>query len=529
MMDSYTNLLRASSRLRGRISRSISLPATFSNRNKDGTKQLRKKGSLQLDKEVVLDDTADEDSEVSLHPASGVMISVQDVVIQKTGSASITVDVPKSQGEDSGPSCFGCMTEEQSFASILHELFSQQPEPEPRYHSRSSSSFDEVATRIECILQAAYEDNKLELIENEDVTIPPQIPVSVPESPLSLPHPSEWKQHPLFLTATPNSGMTIRGIRRLGDPSFFDNPDNSGWTNNDGNMNGSLIQLPINNGKEQPRQSWVIDFETELFKGTALFRIRDCNTEALSAAGCSVASNNHDYFREKNRRHQVCIRGRFKQKVVMASCVSGLLLDQPLVVSKKSNNNAPPRWILRAAVKIANILSPRMDAELECDHPRVLSPLCSTAQTIRKLDKKEKLMFLDEPHEEPRPDSTASLVADLKKRFGNESNVNYAQYRKRAFNTIYDDYVQSDSNESPYFDDSEYTFEFLQHLVDYNDLSLDLGRAMGKIKLGAGLRGQPVRIIAISNPRDEHGQIASAVLSDQTSLWAFDLWHASNV
>lgn len=517
--------------LRGRISRSISLPTTFSNRNRDGAKQCRKKGSLQVEKEV-LEDTADEGSDVSLPPASGVMISVQDEVIQKASSMSITDEVQQSHDEDSVPSCFACMMEEQSFTSILYDLFSQEPEPtscRQKSESSSSSSFDEVATRIECILQAAYEEDKQQLIENEDVTIPPQIQVSVPASPMSLPHTSEWKQHPLLLTATPNSGMTIRGIRRLCDPSFFDNTGNSGHTNNNGIANGSLMQLPINNGKEQPRQSWVIDFETELFAGTALFRIRDCNTEALHTADCLVAGNNHDYFGEKNRRYQVCIRGRFKQKVVMASCVSGLLLDQPLVISRKTNSNAPPRWILRAAVKIANILSPRMDAELECDHPRVLSPLCSTAQTIRKLVKKEEPVYLDEPHEEPRPDSAASLVADLKKRSGDENDANYAQYRKRTFNTIYDDYVQSDSNESPHFDDSEYTFEFLQHLVDYNDLSLDLGRAMGKIKLGAALRGQPVRIIAISNPRDEQGKIAKAVLSDQTSLWAFDLWHASNV
>eukprot|EP00574_Skeletonema_japonicum_P005690 CAMPEP_0201729094 /NCGR_PEP_ID=MMETSP0593-20130828/17971_1 /ASSEMBLY_ACC=CAM_ASM_000672 /TAXON_ID=267983 /ORGANISM="Skeletonema japonicum, Strain CCMP2506" /LENGTH=506 /DNA_ID=CAMNT_0048221379 /DNA_START=32 /DNA_END=1552 /DNA_ORIENTATION=+ len=503
------------------IFRGISLPTTFAvKRRKKGKKQRSLPGDCE-----VLDDTTEEGSEVSLPSANDVLISVHDEVVQNTVSMSVAEEGPLSHGDDSGPPCF-CMTDEHLLlTTLLDDFFSQQPKPA---HCRqedtlcSSSSCEEVTTRIECILQAAYTEDKEDLVENEDVMIPPQIHVSVPVG-QSLPCLSEWKQQPLLLTATPNAGMTIRGIRRLCEPSSFENPVNSGHTEN-----GSLVQLPINNGKEQPRQSWVIDFETELFAGTALFRIRDCNTDALSTGNSSIASK-HDYFGDKNRKYQVCIRGRFKKPVVMATCVSGLLLDRPLVISRKVNSNAPPRWILRAAVKIANILSPRMDAELECDHPRVLSPLCSTAQTIRKHAQKEDPVHLDDPQEEPHPNSTASLVADLKKSGADESDANYAQYRKRTFNNIYDDYVQSNSNVSPHFDDSEYTFEFLQHLVDYNDLSLDLGRAMGKMTLGAGLRGQPVRIIAVSKPTDEQGGISEAVLNDTTSLWAFDLWHASNI
>ena len=516
-----------SSSIRGRFRRSISLPATFSYRRKDSSKQFKKKRSLQENNCEVLDDTV---SEESLPPASGVTVSVQDEVVRRTVAMPITEEDPLDhQYEDSGSSCL-CMTDEHLFTSLMDEFFSQQPE-QPAYcrqESTSSSitSYDEVTTQIECILQAAYAEDKAKLDEDEDAMIPPQIDVSMPAGQLTLPCLTEWKQSPLLLTATPNSGMTIRGIRRLCDSSFFDSPVTSGHTNDTG---GSLMQLPINNGKEKPGQSLVIDFETELFAGTALFRIRDCNTEALSTEDDSSVANKHDYFGDKNRKYQVVIRGRFKQKVVMASCMSGLLLDRPLAISRKVNSNAPPRWILRAAVRIANILSPRMDAELECAHPRVLSPLCSTAQTIRKDAQKEHPVCLDEPYEEPHFDSSSSLVADLKKRGGDESDANYAQYRKRIFNNIYDDYVQSKSSESPHFDDSEYTFEFLQHLVDYNDLSLDLGRAMGKIKLGAGLRGQPVRITAISNAKDEQGRLPQAVISEKTSLWAFDLWHASNV
>lgn len=466
----------------------------------------------------VRDDTTEDRSEGSLPSASGVVVSVLDEVVQNTASMSVAEEGLLSHGEDSGPPCL-CMADEHFlFNTLLDDFFPKQPKPaDCRQESalNSSSSCEEITTRVECILQEAYNEGKEDLVEDENVMIPPQINVSVPAC-QSLPCVSEWKQQPLLLTATPNVGMTIRRIRRLCEPSFFENPVSSGQTEYD-----SLVQLPINNGKEQPRQSWVIDFETELFAGTALFRIRDCNADALSTGNSSVDSK-HDYFGDYNRKYQVCIRGRFKKQVVMATCASGLILDRPLIISRKVNRDAPPRWILRAAVKIANILSPRMDAELECDHPRVLSPLCSTAQTIRKHSQKEDPVYLDDPQEEPHPDSPASLVADFKERGADESGANYAQYRKRTFNHIYDDFVQSNSNVSPHFDDSEYTFEFLQHLVDYNDLSLD--SPMGKKTLGAGLHGQPVRIIAISNATD-----GKPVLNDKTSLWAFDLWHASNV
>lgn len=501
------------------ILRGISLPTTFA------VKRLKKYRSLPGAGECkALDDTSEDGSEGSLRSAKEVVVSVHDEAIQNTASMSVAEEDPMSHDEDSGPSCF-CMSDEQFlFKTLLDDFFPQQPKPVDWRQEgalSSSNSCEEITTRIECILQEAYKEEKEDLVEDGNVMIPPQINVSVPAC-QSLPCVSEWKQQPLLLTATPNVGMTIRRIRRLCEPSFFENCVNSGHAEND-----SLMQLPINNGKEEPRQSWVIDFETELFAGTALFRIRDCNTDALSTGNSSNAST-RDYFGGYNRKYQVCIRGKFKKQVVMATCVSGLLLDRPLIISRKVNSDAPPRWILRAAVKIAHILSPRMDAELECDHPRVLSPLCSTAQTIRKHARKEVPVYLDDPQEEPHPNSPASLVGDLKKGGADESDANYAQYRKRTFNNIYDDYVKSNSNTvSPHFDDSEYTFEFLQHLVDYNDLSLD--SPMGKKTLGAGLHGQPVRIIAISNATDEQGGISKAVLNDATSLWAFDLWHASNV
>lgn len=530
-MDS--SILMAPSRIQGRnkraarkvaIRRPVSFCASFPSHNRNTSIKdrtiLRKTGSLPVD---VMDDASDEGCDCSVQSLShfaNVTVSVHDenTPLQNVSQEFIADEVESCDEIDTGISC--CAFD------MYDSFFFQRPEePEcPRQggssSSSSNSSCDEVTTRIECILEEEYEEGKKEspLAEVKDFTIPNQRQTSIP-SQMCLPHTSEWKQYPLLLTATPNSGMKVLGIRRLCEKSYFDLSVND-------NLNASLMELPINNGKEAPRQSWVIDFETELFAGTAMFRIRDCNTSAINADSTTAGLSDHDYFQGKNRRYQVVIRGRFKQKVEMASCLSGLLLDKPLATSRK---NAPPKWILRAAVRVANIFSPRMDADLECQHPRVLSPLCSTAQTIRRHKDMEELVYLDGPHNEPHPDSTSSLACILKKRSHYDKSINYDQYRKRSFNAIYDDYMESSGpSSSSYFDDSEYTFEFLQHLVDYNELSLDLGRAMGKMKLGAGLSGQPVRIAALSNPKDAQRGLVGSLLTAETCLWSFDLWHASN-
>jgi len=184
---------------------------------------------------------------------------------------------------------------------------------------------------------------------------------------------------------------------------------------------------------------------------------------------------------------------------------------------------------------IFTLKRPRIDVDLECSHPRLLTPLCSTAQTIIRHDNGLSPR-LDGLHEEPCIDSNTSLVVDLCGLSPNkQSNTsNNLQYRKRYSDAVYDKRVEyiadcsghQTSSTSPCFDtDTEYTFEFLQHLIDYNDLSLDLGRVVGKVKLGAALRGQPVRFISAAVKQSSESK--ELTLKDVDCLWSFDLWHKS--
>jgi hypothetical protein len=193
---------------------------------------------------------------------------------------------------------------------------------------------------------------------------------------------------------------------------------------------------------------------------------------------------------------------------------------------KKPNKDEglPPKWVLRGSVKIAGLFSPRMDADLECAHPRILSPLCSMAQSIH-VGREEECPPLDIPHTEPSHQSTESLVHELRNCQADISGNTSVQIRKKAFDSVYDKRISQQAL-SPCFDtNATYTFEFLQHLIDYNDFSLDFGSIVGKMKLGGALKGQPCRFVAGVISKD--GKERVPTLRDMDCLWSFDLWHES--
>jgi len=592
------------------LSGSLSRFSTFSSRKGsdaagiiDASKSSRKSGD---------DAGLDVLSETATYAASTSMTSVEDSLVSDNAIMSSTViDIHEHQHiVDEGERRAHITDDEEEEYDSYDDFFSRllelvpcfphnQSHETPRstydFHSNfmNDFDFDKNTTKIECILEKSID-------EKNDIRVPisPTINANdiqrLPSRDISLPPLSEWVQEPLLLVATPGrTNMHILRIRRVSDPSYFESPSSLGpgacLVQDHANMgNNKAIQLPINNGKEGPLYSWVIDFETNLFAGTALFRIRCANSwteqnPAPPPLDGEFESAECDYFGKHNRKFQMVVRGKFKPNVNMADCMSGLLLDRHLATAsspsincvddmtcpptvdtesieakatskskrarrlkrgKGSNDDSlPSKWALRAAVKVAGVFSPRMDADLECARPRVLSPLCSTAQTIsvfRKNGTGGIPARIDETHEEPFPGSNASLVHDLHKATTKKTDgcaSNFVQQRKRASDAAYDARASSlsqndgERNASQCFDpDSEYTFEFLQHLVNYNNLSLDLGKVIGKLRLGGALRGQPIRFMAAAvneRKRDAAPNEHPLSMDDLDCLWSFDLWHKS--
>ena len=92
------------------------------------------------------------------------------------------------------------------------------------------------------------------------------------------------------------------------------------------------------------------------------------------------------------------------------------------------------------------------------------------------------------------------------------SSLQRAKLRKKQFDKLY-----AHQSTTPKTDPSKvYTFEFLQHLFDFQEFSIELGSMLGSVPLAPILDGQ-----ALPN-------MASYADYDQR-LWSFDVWHESLV
>lgn len=169
---------------------------------------------------------------------------------------------------------------------------------------------------------------------------------------LPLLEPDHWPQRPLLLRPTPNSGTRIRGIRFVSSSKEYlwqaDQTDSESLTwpqalrkhwekdtdvsklppptptspnPKSRTMCSQCMILPINNGKELPGESLVSDFESELFIGTILVRLKDCHGTTIPNQ--VREQTNGGYFQGLHRRYQVVIRGQFKQSLPWTECMVG--------------------------------------------------------------------------------------------------------------------------------------------------------------------------------------------------------------
>ncbi len=309
--------------------------------------------------------------------------------------------------------------------------------------------------------------------------------------------------------------------------------------------------LPINNGNEESGKSLVIDFESEFFVGSLLLRLRHSEGTTPQPYNDQVG-----YFLGMNRRYQAVVQGRFKQALPWTSLVTGFQLDRPC-------GKLPPKWILKSALKVVSFFAPQLDAKLDVDKPSSLTPLGSTPQVIavhdddhddddeptdnkngdgnddKKKTKKTKdpdavPPIMDIAHVEP-------LVAQytlLGQASDASTSFQRSRYRKRAFDKLYVQHQHYHHNHhdgqphSPHpllltQPDKIYTMEFLQHLFNFQDFSMELGSMLGSVKLKEILDGQPIQFMACisSHNKDDDGEEEERRRHQR--LWSFDIWHSS--
>lgn len=96
------------------------------------------------------------------------------------------------------------------------------------------------------------------------------------------------------------------------------------------------------------------------------------------------------------------------------------------------------------------------------------------------------------------------------------STMQRARFRKKNFDKLF-----AHRERTPVTDPNKvYTFEFLQHLLSFDDFEIQLGSIMGTIPLKNILDGQPLQIMA-SHKHPNPNQ-PNAV---HNRLWCFDIWH----
>jgi hypothetical protein len=128
--------------------------------------------------------------------------------------------------------------------------------------------------------------------------------------------------------------MRIKGIRFAGRSEYIWEASNSVMTwpaalhrhwgkpeppSTPHKMCPQCMVLPINNGNEIDGESLVIDFESQMFEGAIMLRVKDA-----SGTTCDTHQKDEGYFSGLHRRYQVVVRGKFKQAVPWTECLAGV-------------------------------------------------------------------------------------------------------------------------------------------------------------------------------------------------------------
>lgn len=194
-----------------------------------------------------------------------------------------------------------------------------------------------------------------------------------------------------------------------------------------------------------------------------------------------------------------------------------LLCAHPLVVRsnrlERPAGKLPPKWIVNGALNVVRFFAPQLQTRIHGARPYSLTPLGSTPQSlIVKDDSCKRDVSMEIAQEEPRDDAFtlighASTAA---------SSMQRARYRKKHFDKLY-----SESSQSLMTDPNKvYTFEFLQHLLSFDDFSIELGSMVGSVPLRNILNGQPLQIMA-----SHRHPVPNEPNAIQNRFWCFDIWH----
>lgn len=233
----------------------------------------------------------------------------------------------------------------------------------------------------------------------------------------------------------------------------------------------------------------VIDFESTLFKGRAILRVKNC-----------IKGGGGSYFKGRKRKFQMTIQGRFKRRLSMGSVVTGQEFDCRF-------KKLPPTWAIRSVLSVMQALSPSLQSDLTCDQPYARSAMAATVQAMSVTDPDNKKGRLPDIMEEPventkliRKTNGQPINPSKRREMTSQQRKKYFSKRKNLLNSSFD----------PCF---VYTFDFYQHMLQPSTFEFDAGvPIIGNVLLAPYLDGQPIQLMAKLVDTDDY-------------LWNFELWH----
>jgi hypothetical protein len=313
-----------------------------------------------------------------------------------------------------------------------------------------------------------------------------------PNGSTGLPSPLQWRNRPIYIQADAE-GTSTRIVLN---------------NNNEDEDDDDLVRTMVQQDGSLPL-GVPIPFESDIFKGRILFRIRNVdkpcedNEAYFGNPGKDIDTKSH---KSNNRLWQFIVQGRFKTPIAMDDLYTGEVYDKPLV-------NLPSPIIMRQVGRLFNMVVPGVQFDIaSTDRPKVLTLYGGTVQTMRK----------DIPGTEPNirlfdiEEDTSRIQQQqlLQESTGCSTVPNYSNYRRGdvghnnnctsntiAFaNTIVRKKDLSNPKvASQYVYDTDHVYTW-----DHHDNKLDYGTYMANILPGIKvdmidtLNGQPMTIGAVT-------------------------------
>lgn len=212
------------------------------------------------------------------------------------------------------------------------------------------------------------------------------------------------------------------------------------------------------------------DFETPLFSGKALIRIRNLETS-------DNPKSDAEYFAGRKRLSQCIVQGRFKKEMKLSDVFCGREYEKPM-------KQKPPPFVNKIVQTFLRRVAPGVEIDLCSDNPKVLAPLAGSVQGLRA----------DAEGQEPD-----ILTIDDVEDYGFDLD---AKRRKKKFS--------DPRHASKHVFDTEtvYTFNSFDDSISYVDYQMNL--KVMKFDMSLVLNGQPFQFMAKSK-------------SDGRYLWLFNI------